>query len=210
MPQHLKRICSAVSELPPDPDFQVSQQSELQFPEDSGQLSQQSEASMSALDEQESQASFIGSEDATPNTSFTEHQFKKPRRDRQKWLWKGSCASQLAKKTFEGYGKSKTEMICKLNGHFLKNCHFCERRWWFDETTNTTTDQWCGCGSFYRLGRGWRRWLWFWELFEGFIFVKWPNPCVFERLFDVFGRKTEFPRVSEQWPEHSFHHYDPP
>lgn len=84
MPLHLKRICSAVDELQTDPDFQVSQQSELQFPEDPGQLSQLSEASVSVLDEQDSQASFIGSEDATPNTSFTEHQFRKPKRRRQK------------------------------------------------------------------------------------------------------------------------------
>jgi len=40
MPLHLKRICSAVDELPTDPDFQVSQQSELQFPENPEQLSQ--------------------------------------------------------------------------------------------------------------------------------------------------------------------------
>ena len=32
-----KRICSAVKELQPDPDFKLSQQSELQFPEESGQ-----------------------------------------------------------------------------------------------------------------------------------------------------------------------------
>lgn len=79
MPLHLERICSAVDELPLNPNFQVSQQSELRFPGDSGPLSRQSEASVSALDEQESRASFIGSGDATPNTTFTEQQFKKPR-----------------------------------------------------------------------------------------------------------------------------------
>ena len=72
MPLHLKRICSAVDELQTDPDFQVSQQSELQFPDDSGQSSQLLEASVSALDEQDSQTNVIGSEDATPNTSLTE------------------------------------------------------------------------------------------------------------------------------------------
>lgn len=40
MPTHLKRICSVIDQLPPGLDFEVSQESELQFPEASG-LSQE-------------------------------------------------------------------------------------------------------------------------------------------------------------------------
>jgi hypothetical protein len=84
MPMHMQRICSAVDELPPEADFEVSQQSGLQFPEDLGQDSQQSEvASISAFEEIDSQSGLIASRDITPNTSFTEPGFKKPRCDRK-------------------------------------------------------------------------------------------------------------------------------
>jgi hypothetical protein len=36
MPMHLKRICSAIDQLPPDVDFEVSRGSELQFTDASG------------------------------------------------------------------------------------------------------------------------------------------------------------------------------
>jgi len=46
MPTHLKRVCSAIDDLPSDLDFEVSQQSELQFEETPDlQSSQQSGAS---------------------------------------------------------------------------------------------------------------------------------------------------------------------
>lgn len=35
MPTHFERICSVVDQLPSDLDFELSQQSELQFPEES-------------------------------------------------------------------------------------------------------------------------------------------------------------------------------
>jgi hypothetical protein len=40
MPTHLKRICSVIDQLPPNLDFEVSQESDLQFAEVSG-LSQE-------------------------------------------------------------------------------------------------------------------------------------------------------------------------
>jgi len=70
MPTHLKRICSAIDQIPSDVNFDVSQ-SEFQF-------SQQSNAE-SLLEEDDS---YIGSADVTPTTSFTEQTkqgYKKPR-----------------------------------------------------------------------------------------------------------------------------------
>jgi hypothetical protein len=89
MPLHLKRICSAIDEIPPDINFEVSR-SELQFPDDSQRqqeledhLSQHSSAdSISAWEEDDS---LVGSQDITPTTSFTqryEPEFKKPRNKR--------------------------------------------------------------------------------------------------------------------------------
>ena len=95
MRTHFRRICSIVDELPSDLDFELSQQSELQFPEESGlslelgghHLSHQSNAdSASLLEEDDSQSSLSGSRDMTPNTSLSERTepatFKVPKKRR--------------------------------------------------------------------------------------------------------------------------------
>ncbi|KLJ05432.1 hypothetical protein EMPG_11078 [Blastomyces silverae] len=74
MPTHLKRICSAIDQIPSDLDFGVLQ-SDLQFPSTS--------ESFNKNDSQSGQVDVIGSADVTPTTSFTQqtdHSFKKPRR----------------------------------------------------------------------------------------------------------------------------------
>ena len=80
MPTHLKRICSAIDDLPPDLNFELSQQAEAsqEGPELEAQLSQQSGAS--------SQSSFVNSQDVTPTTSFTrpsEPSLKRPKNTHQ-------------------------------------------------------------------------------------------------------------------------------
>ena len=72
MPLHLKRICSAIDELPPDISFDLSQ---------AASFSQSSQQSF-ILDEGGSQPSAVGSQEVTPTTSFTqanERASKKPR-----------------------------------------------------------------------------------------------------------------------------------
>ncbi|KKZ60135.1 hypothetical protein EMCG_05160 [[Emmonsia] crescens] len=75
MPIHLKRICSAIDQIP-DLDFDISH-SDLQF-------SQQSSANpFNEDDSQTSQASFIRSEDVTRTTSITQQtdqEFRRPRK----------------------------------------------------------------------------------------------------------------------------------
>ena len=81
MPTHLKRIYSAVDELAPDVDFGVSEQLDSQVSDDPQHLSQRSEAdSLSTIEQNDSQASLAMSQEATPNTSFSEQKFKKPKR----------------------------------------------------------------------------------------------------------------------------------
>ena len=72
---HLKRICSAIDVLTPDIDFGVSEQ--LDTLDDPQYLSQHSEAD---IEQNDSQASLAMSQEATPNTSFSEQKFKKPKR----------------------------------------------------------------------------------------------------------------------------------
>jgi hypothetical protein len=78
MPTHLKRICSVIDELPPDIDFEVSQESELG---ESG-LSQGLESHH--LSDQSSQSSHVPSRDITPDTSLSQNierrAFKKPKK----------------------------------------------------------------------------------------------------------------------------------
>jgi hypothetical protein len=82
MPMYLKWICSAVDELAPDVDFGVSKQLNSQVSDDPQHLSQRSEAdSLSTIEQNDSQASLAMSQEATPNTSFSEQKFKKPKRD---------------------------------------------------------------------------------------------------------------------------------
>ena len=81
-PALLKRICSAVDDLPAGIDFGLSQSAS--FSEElEPQSSQQSNTEpISLVEEDDSQSSLIGSQDVTPNTSFsqrTEPLFKKPK-----------------------------------------------------------------------------------------------------------------------------------
>jgi hypothetical protein len=92
MPTHLKRICSVIDALPPDINFEVSQQSEpgesgLSQGLESHHLSDQTSHDAASLEEANSQSSHIGSRDVTPDTSQSQRieggAFKKPRkRDR--------------------------------------------------------------------------------------------------------------------------------
>ena len=77
MPIQHRRICSAVDDLPPDIDFDLSQSAS--FPSSGVQSSQQSDI------EDDGQSSLVGSQEVTPTTSFTqpdrgtERASKKPR-----------------------------------------------------------------------------------------------------------------------------------
>lgn len=86
MPDHFKRICSAIDEIPDNVNFDVSQESELQF---SSQIGLSQELESHHLSQLEGSASVAGREDAssvapkaaTPDTSVSALQsFKKPRR----------------------------------------------------------------------------------------------------------------------------------
>ncbi|KAK0636609.1 hypothetical protein B0T17DRAFT_85635 [Bombardia bombarda] len=78
MPTHLKRICSVIDELPPDLDFEVSQQSEpgeygLSQELESHHLSDQSSHdAASLLEDADSQSSHVGSRDITPDSSLSQ------------------------------------------------------------------------------------------------------------------------------------------
>ena len=91
MPTYFKRICSVINELPPDLDFEISQQSELEFLEGSGlsqelegHLSQSNADSASLLGEHNSQSNLADPQDDTPDTSITQGNeraaFKRPKR----------------------------------------------------------------------------------------------------------------------------------
>lgn len=90
MPTHLKKICSVIDKLPPDSDFEVSEQSE---PEESGlsqgleshRLSDQSSHdAASMLEDVDSQSSRVDLRDVTPDTSLSQRidgkAFKKPKK----------------------------------------------------------------------------------------------------------------------------------
>ncbi len=94
MPSHFKRICSAIDAYPSDVNFDLSQQSELHFTEQS-ELSQDFEAyglvqssagSVSAQAQADDQSSVADAQKITPNTSMNEVSdsgpFKRPRKDR--------------------------------------------------------------------------------------------------------------------------------
>ncbi len=82
MPAQLKRISSAIDELPPDIDFSLSQSASFSHLSEL-QGSQQSTAeSTPQPEEDDSQSSLVGSRDVTPNTSLsqrTQRSFKKPK-----------------------------------------------------------------------------------------------------------------------------------
>ncbi|TAQ87685.1 hypothetical protein B7494_g3995 [Chlorociboria aeruginascens] len=71
MPTHLKTICSAIDDLPPDVDFEVSQYSKLGKSELS-YFSNQTSHDAAFLNEATSQLSCISSRDVTPNTSISQ------------------------------------------------------------------------------------------------------------------------------------------
>ena len=88
------RFCSVINTLPAGLDFELSQQSKLQFPEESGlskelegnRLLQQSNADSVSLGEQDSQSSLVDLPDITPNTSVSQRTergaFKSPKKRR--------------------------------------------------------------------------------------------------------------------------------
>lgn len=81
MPDHFKRICSAIDKIPPDISFDVSQESELPFSQTG--LSQDLESQRLLQSEASASASGHGSvanaDNTTPDTSVSPS-FKKPRR----------------------------------------------------------------------------------------------------------------------------------
>ena len=93
MPKHFERICSAVDAFPSDVSFDLSQQSELNFAEQSGlsqdfgaqSLAQSSIGSGSAQARADDQSTVAEAADITPNTSMNEAndsgRFKRPRKD---------------------------------------------------------------------------------------------------------------------------------
>jgi hypothetical protein len=93
MPKHFKRICSAIDAFPADVSFDLSQQSELNFPEQSGlsqdfgaySLSQSSIGSSSAQAQADYQSTVAEAANITPNTSMNEAndagRFKRPRKN---------------------------------------------------------------------------------------------------------------------------------
>ena len=89
MPAHFKRICSVVDTLPPDINFEVSEQSEpgesgLSQGLESHHLSNQTSYDAASLEEADSQSSHVRSRDVTPDTSLSQRiegrAFKKPRK----------------------------------------------------------------------------------------------------------------------------------
>lgn len=78
MPDHFKRLCSIIDQLPAGLSFELSQQSELEF-QDTG-LSQglqsyalsQSDADSTSLQRGHSQETALGDHDATPDTSISQ------------------------------------------------------------------------------------------------------------------------------------------
>lgn len=89
MPTHLKRICSVIDELPPDLDFEVSQQSKsgksgLSQGLESDYLSDQTSHDTASLEEADNQSSRVDSRDVTPDTSMSQRidgkAFKKPKK----------------------------------------------------------------------------------------------------------------------------------
>ncbi|KAK5253999.1 hypothetical protein LTR40_011058 [Exophiala xenobiotica] len=85
MPGHFKKLCSAIDAIPPDIHFEVSQESELQFPSSSG-LSQGLEShhlsDSGATGDDELR--LLDTQEVTPETSVTQTSeqatFKKPKK----------------------------------------------------------------------------------------------------------------------------------
>jgi len=85
MPAHFKKLCSAIDAIPPDIHFEVSEESDLQFPSSSG-LSQGLEShhlsEPGATDDDELR--LLDPQEVTPETSVTQTSkqatFKKPKK----------------------------------------------------------------------------------------------------------------------------------
>ncbi|KKZ68059.1 hypothetical protein EMCG_06271 [[Emmonsia] crescens] len=71
MPTHFERICSAIDQIPPDVDFDVSQ-SELQFSQQSNTESLAALGNGTGNGDSQPSFSYIASAAVTPTTSFTE------------------------------------------------------------------------------------------------------------------------------------------
>ena len=83
MPILHKKICSAIEDLPPDINFDLSQSAF--FSQSAPQSSQQSNSDSILGGEDVSRSSFLASQEVTPTTSFTqatEPAFKKPKNQR--------------------------------------------------------------------------------------------------------------------------------
>ena len=82
MPLHHKRICSAIDEIASDIDFGLSQSASFA---EGVELQNSQQSNAESVSELEVDDSLVGSQDNTPNTSYTqstERQFKKPRNKR--------------------------------------------------------------------------------------------------------------------------------
>lgn len=94
MPSYFKIVCSVIDELLSDVSFELSQQSELDFPEASGllqeleshHLSYQSNADPACLEEHDGLSSLGGSQDIASNTTSSQRiqrgTFKVPKKRR--------------------------------------------------------------------------------------------------------------------------------
>ncbi|MCJ1243334.1 hypothetical protein MMC30_000531 [Trapelia coarctata] len=90
MPIQHKRICSAIDELPPDIDFDLSQVAS--FSQSGPQGSQQSNAESTWMpEEDDSQSSLVGSQEVTPTTSFTQTTERTTKRPRNQRAAGGQC-----------------------------------------------------------------------------------------------------------------------
>ncbi|KUI58187.1 hypothetical protein VP1G_05465 [Cytospora mali] len=79
MPDHFKRICSAIESLPADINFDISQESELQFSSQNGPSQELDGQYLSQSEGSASVSSVAHVDHTTPDTSMSQS-FKKPRR----------------------------------------------------------------------------------------------------------------------------------
>ena len=98
-PKHFERICSAIDAFPSGVNFDLSQQSELNFTERSGlsqdfgaqSLAQSSIGSSSAHAQADHQSTAAGAAEITPNTSLNDAndggRFKRPRKGGGRGRW---------------------------------------------------------------------------------------------------------------------------
>jgi len=90
MPAHFKRLCSAIDAIPPDIQFELSEESDLQFPSSSG-LSQglESHHLSDSATTGDDELRLLDPQEVTPETSITQTSeqatFKKPRRDETRY-----------------------------------------------------------------------------------------------------------------------------